>query len=48
VEEILVPGEVEEQVEAERRAKGIPLPEGTIKRVEVVAVRFGVRTPWNG
>jgi LDH2 family malate/lactate/ureidoglycolate dehydrogenase len=46
VEEILVPGELEDKLEEERRANGIPLPEGTIKRVRVVAERFGVRAPW--
>lgn len=48
VEEIFVPGELEDTIEAERRAKGIPLPEGTIKRIRVVADRLAVPLPWRG
>ena len=48
VDEILVPGEFENKIEADRRAHGIPVPEGTIKRIGVVADRLGVRMPWGG
>ena len=46
VEEILVPGELEDTIEAERSTHGIPLPEGTITRVRVVANRLRVPLPW--
>jgi LDH2 family malate/lactate/ureidoglycolate dehydrogenase len=46
VDEILMPGEVEDQIEADRAVGGIPLPDGTIKRVQAVAERFGVPPPW--
>jgi LDH2 family malate/lactate/ureidoglycolate dehydrogenase len=46
VDEILVPGEFEDKIEADRRANGIPVPEGTIKRIGVVAERLGVKMPF--
>jgi LDH2 family malate/lactate/ureidoglycolate dehydrogenase len=46
VDEILVPGELEDKTEAERLIRGIPLPDGTIMRVQLVAERFGVPLPW--
>jgi ureidoglycolate dehydrogenase (NAD+) len=45
VHEILVPGEFENMVAEERANKGIPLPEGTIQNLELVANRFGVTMP---
>ncbi len=46
VDELLVPGELEDRIEADRRANGIPVPEGTIKRIGVVADRLGVPMPF--
>lgn len=45
-QEILVPGERESAVAAERTRDGILLPRGTIQRIGVVAKRFGVNVPW--
>jgi LDH2 family malate/lactate/ureidoglycolate dehydrogenase len=45
VTEILVPGELEDKTEAERRAGGIPLPAGTVQKLEIAGRRFGVATP---
>ena len=45
-EEILVTGEREVTVAAEREQFGIPLPRGTVERMEPVARRFGVTPPW--
>ncbi len=45
VEEILVPGEPERRVLAERQAQGIPLPEGTVRNLREVASRLGVPLP---
>lgn len=45
VDEILVPGELEDKLEAERRRDGIPLPAGTVQKLEVAARRFGVPLP---
>lgn len=44
--DILVPGERESAVAAERAQAGILLPKGTIERIGVVAKRFGVAPPW--
>jgi len=43
--EILVPGEPEERTYLERVKSGIPLPEGTISKLRVVAQRFGIKLP---
>lgn len=45
VEEILVPGEPEDRIHAERARHGIPLPEGTVRNLRGVATRFGVALP---
>jgi LDH2 family malate/lactate/ureidoglycolate dehydrogenase len=45
VKEVLVPGEPEDNVHAERVRDGIPLPEGTVRNLRVVAERFGVKLP---
>lgn len=45
VEEIMVPGEPERRVLAERQAQGIPLPEGTVRNLREVALRLGVPLP---
>ena len=45
VTEILVPGELEDKTEAERRAGGIPLPAGTVQKLEIAGRRFGVAVP---
>jgi hypothetical protein len=42
----MVPGELENGLCQERTQKGIVLPEGTTSRLEVVAKRFGIVTPW--
>jgi ureidoglycolate dehydrogenase (NAD+) len=43
---IRVPGERETEVYEERAKAGIVLPYGTVDRINVVANRFGVSTPW--
>jgi len=43
--EILVPGELEHRIVDDRTKNGIPLPEGTIKRLRDVAERLCVRFP---
>jgi len=43
--EVLVPGEPEERVHAERAVQGIPLPEGTIRKLKKASERFGVALP---
>lgn len=43
---VMVPGELENGLCQERTQKGIVLPEGTTSRLEVVAKRFGIVTPW--
>jgi LDH2 family malate/lactate/ureidoglycolate dehydrogenase len=45
VKEVLVPGEPEDTVHAERLRDGIPLPEGTIRNLRAVADRFSVKLP---
>jgi LDH2 family malate/lactate/ureidoglycolate dehydrogenase len=45
VKEVLVPGEPEDRVHAERLRDGIPLPEGTVRNLRAVAGRFGVKLP---
>ena len=45
VNEILVPGERGDGVLERRRKTGIPLPDGTWKRLEEVATRLGVAMP---
>lgn len=44
--EILVPGERESEIAAERSKAGIFLPAGTVDRIAVVAKRFRINTPW--
>ncbi len=44
-DEVLVPGELENRVKAERMAHGIPLPEGTVANLREVAERLGVPMP---
>ncbi len=41
-DEILVPGEPELRTEQERRANGIPVPDGTVKALSVLAAEYGV------
>lgn len=43
---VLVPGERERGVCEERLRDGIPLPNGTIERIDGVADRFGATPPW--
>jgi LDH2 family malate/lactate/ureidoglycolate dehydrogenase len=43
--EILVPGEKENQVRAERLREGIPLPPGTVDKLRAAAERFGLELP---
>lgn len=45
VKEVLVPGELEDAVSAERLRHGIPLPEGTVQNLRAAAARFGVKLP---
>lgn len=45
VNEILVPGEIENRVYAQRRAEGIPLPEGTVANLRAVATKLDVPLP---
>lgn len=40
-DEILVPGEPEIRTEEQRRAKGIPVPDGTVEDLNELAARFG-------
>jgi ureidoglycolate dehydrogenase (NAD+) len=44
--EILVPGEREVGVAAQRARDGILLPKGTIERIDREAKRFGITPPW--
>jgi ureidoglycolate dehydrogenase (NAD+) len=44
-EEVLVPGEPEDQVYEDRVQHGIPLPDGTLRNLRQVAQRFGVQIP---
>jgi LDH2 family malate/lactate/ureidoglycolate dehydrogenase len=43
--EVLVPGELEDRVHAERATNGIPLPTGTWQKLEAASKRFGVPLP---
>lgn len=43
--EVLVPGEPENRVRAERERTGIPLPPGTLQKMQDAAKRFGVPLP---
>ncbi len=43
--EVLVPGEIENRVQAERTANGIPLPEGTVLHLRQAAEEMGVELP---
>ena len=42
---VLVPGEPEDRVHDDRVKNGIPLPEGTVRNLRVVAQRFGIAMP---
>ena len=42
---VLVPGQPDEQVRAERARHGIPLPPGTVAKLQRAAVRFGLELP---
>lgn len=44
-DEVLVPGEPEYRMQAERSRNGIPLPGGTVSNLRAVAERFGVEMP---
>jgi LDH2 family malate/lactate/ureidoglycolate dehydrogenase len=44
-EEILVPGEIEDRVHADRLHHGIPLPKGTAEKLRAVAQRFAIPLP---
>ncbi|MBN1401676.1 MAG: Ldh family oxidoreductase [Anaerolineae bacterium] len=44
-DEILVPGEPENRVYAERSANGIPLPDGTVRNLRAVAAKLNVTLP---
>jgi ureidoglycolate dehydrogenase (NAD+) len=44
-DEILVPGEPEDRVYADRVRHGIPLPEGTLRNLQKVAQRFEIPMP---
>lgn len=43
--EVMVPGEVENRVHAEREKNGIPLPPGTVQKLQDAATRFGIPLP---
>jgi ureidoglycolate dehydrogenase (NAD+) len=45
VQEVMVPGEPEDKVHDDRVKNGIPLPEGTVRNLRVVAQRFGLAMP---
>jgi len=45
VDEIFVPGELENKCHDERIQHGIPLPKGTIRNLRRVAERFNVELP---
>jgi len=44
-DEILVPGEPEDQVYADRIQNGIPLPTGTVEKLRMAAERFKLKLP---
>ena len=44
-EPVLVPGQPEEQVYAERVRDGIPLPPGTVTKLQAATERFGLELP---
>ncbi|MHB1318462.1 MAG: Ldh family oxidoreductase [Anaerolineae bacterium] len=43
--EVLVPGEIENRVQAERKANGIPLPDGTVANLRQASLDLGVPLP---
>jgi len=43
--EVLVPGEPESRVRAQREREGIPLPDGTVRNLRAAAVELGVPLP---
>lgn len=45
IDEILVPGEPEDKAYDERVRHGIPLPEGTVRKLRQAAERFGLELP---
>ena len=44
-DEILVPGEPEDRVYAQRKRDGIPLPQGTVENLRAVASRLEIALP---
>lgn len=44
-DEVLVPGEIENRIKAERLAKGIPLPEGTVANLRKISEKFHIPMP---
>lgn len=44
-EEILVPGEIEDRIHAERTRHGIPLPTGTVEKLRTVGQRLTIPLP---
>lgn len=44
-QEVLVPGEIENRIHAERLANGIPLPAGTVENLKQVSAKLGVPMP---
>lgn len=45
VEEILLPGEIEDRVYTRRVRDGVPLPRGTVDNLRAVAAKLGVEVP---
>jgi LDH2 family malate/lactate/ureidoglycolate dehydrogenase len=46
VDQIFVPGEIEDNFNDERAITGIPLPEGTVEKLRKISVEFGVTLPF--
>jgi LDH2 family malate/lactate/ureidoglycolate dehydrogenase len=46
VTEILMPGEPEHNILAERSQTGVPLPPGTVQRLRAAAARFSLPLPF--
>ena len=44
-DEILVPGEPEQRTFDDRNERGVPLPPGTIEKIQATATRFGLASP---
>jgi ureidoglycolate dehydrogenase (NAD+) len=45
VDEILLPGEIEDRVYAQRERDGVPLPQGTVDNLRAAAAKLGVEVP---